>query len=109
LLKKIEPRTNDIMEKLVWVSHQKTTWIEDLAYCLIGIFDIPLTIMYGEGKKAFHGLQAEIVQHSHDRGLFIWAGSPSSYNSMVAEGPTAFLHNLVESALSEDSVHFIPL
>jgi hypothetical protein len=51
-----------------------------------------LSIAYREGKKAFHRLQAEIIQHSHDRGLFIWEGSPSSYNIMFTKGPKAFSH-----------------
>jgi hypothetical protein len=85
-----EPGTRDVREKMVWVSKRQTTRIEDMAYCLIGIFDIPLSIAYGEGQKAFHRLQAEIVQRSHDRELFAWNGSSSSLNSMFAAGPQGF-------------------
>jgi hypothetical protein len=89
-LHNFEPGTNDIRERMVWASKRETTRIEDMAYCLIGIFDIPLPIAYGEGRMAFQRLQAEIVQRSHDQGLFAWNGSPSSYNSMFAAGPEAF-------------------
>ena len=85
-----EPGIIDVRERMVWASKRKTTRIEDMAYCLIGIFNIPLSIAYGEGPMAFYRLQAEIVQRSHDRGLFAWNGSPSSHNSMFAAGPEAF-------------------
>jgi Heterokaryon incompatibility protein (HET) len=85
-----EPGTNNIREKMVWASKRKTTRIEDVAYCLIGIFNIPLSIAYGEGQMAFYRLQVEILQRSHDRGLFAWNGFPSSYNTMFAAGPEAF-------------------
>jgi hypothetical protein len=85
-----EPGTINVRERMVWVSERKTTRIEDMAYCLIGIFNIPLSIAYGEGQMAFHRLQVEILQRSHDRGLFAWNGSPSLHNTMFAAGPEAF-------------------
>jgi len=85
-----EPGIINVRERMVWVSKRKTTRIEDMAYCLIGIFNIPLSIAYGEGPMAFHRLQVEIVERSHDRGLFAWNGSPSLHNSMFAAGPEAF-------------------
>jgi Heterokaryon incompatibility protein (HET) len=90
-LLEFEPGTkSNIREKMVWMSKRTTTRIEDMAYCLIGIFNIPLSIAYGEGQMAFYRLQVEILQHSHDRGLFVWNGLPSSHNTMFAAGPKAF-------------------
>ena len=77
-------------DAFVWVSKRKTTRVEDIAYCLIGLLAIPLLIAYGEGNMAFHRLQVEILQHSHNLGLFAWTGQPSTYNSMLAEGPQCF-------------------
>jgi hypothetical protein len=88
-----EPGINRVNEMMVWASKRKTTRVEDMAYCLIGIFNVPLSIAYGEGRMAFHRLQVEIVQRSHDRGLFVWNGPSSSQsplNSMFAAGPEAF-------------------
>ncbi|KDR68979.1 hypothetical protein GALMADRAFT_36116, partial [Galerina marginata CBS 339.88] len=59
-------------DALVWLSKRKTTRIEDMAYCLIGLLGIPLTIAYGEGEMAFYRLQVEIVQRSPDMGIFVW-------------------------------------
>ncbi|KAF8961969.1 hypothetical protein BDZ97DRAFT_1166094 [Flammula alnicola] len=84
------PGVNRAREALVWASKRRTTRIEDIAYCLIGLLDIPLSIAYGEGKMASYRLQLEILQRSHDMGLFVWKGEPSAYNSMLAAGPHCF-------------------
>ena len=84
------PGIDHARDALVWVSNRKTTRIEDIAYCLIGLLGIPFSIAYGEGNMAFRRLQVEILQHSHDKGLFAWIGQPSAYNSMLAEGPQCF-------------------
>jgi hypothetical protein len=44
-----------------WAAKRKTTIAEDKACCLMGIFDIYLPLIYGEGvKNAFIRLQDEI-------------------------------------------------
>ena len=90
LLGQFEPGTDNVREKMVWASGRNTMRIEDMAYCLIGIFGVSLSIAYGEGKMAFYRLQVEILQSSHDHGLFTWNGSPSFHNSILAAGPEAF-------------------
>jgi hypothetical protein len=57
---------------MTWVSRRKTTRTEDLAYCLLGIFDISMPLLYGEGDKAFFRLQEEIMKTSGDQSLFAW-------------------------------------
>jgi Heterokaryon incompatibility protein (HET) len=89
-----EPGMQHIKERMVWASARKTTRIEDKAYCLIGIFDVSLSIAYGEGAMAFHRLQLEIMQRSDDKGLFAWRGQESAYNSMLAAGPECFFRSM---------------
>jgi hypothetical protein len=55
-----------------WASHRETTRIEDTAYFLLGIFDVNLPLLYGEGQKAFLRLQEEILRSSYDYSLFAW-------------------------------------
>ena len=93
------PGINHAGNALFWVSKRKTTRIEDIAYCLIGLLGIPLSIAYGEGNMAFRRLQVEILQHTHDMGLFAWIGQPSAYNSMLAEGPECFSQSSLQSHL----------
>ena len=49
-------------ERLQWAANRKTRKKEDKAYCLLGIFDIFMPLMYGEGDNAFHRLQEEIAK-----------------------------------------------
>jgi hypothetical protein len=61
-----------------------------MAYCLIGLLNIPLSIAYGEGERAFYRLQVEILQQTADMGLFVWQGQAATNNSMLAIGPHCF-------------------
>src|SRR5450756_2311184 len=42
-----------VARKMSWASKRQTTREEDIAYCLLGIFDISMPLLYGEGSKAF--------------------------------------------------------
>ncbi|EFQ25638.1 HET domain-containing protein [Colletotrichum graminicola M1.001] len=60
-------------ERLKWLARRETTRIEDMAYCMLGIFDINMPLLYGEGKKAFIRLQEEIINATTDQSIFAWA------------------------------------
>ena len=47
-------------ERMRWASKRKTKKKEDKAYSLLGIFDVFMPLIYGEGENAFIRLQAEI-------------------------------------------------
>ncbi|KAI0529889.1 heterokaryon incompatibility protein-domain-containing protein [Xylaria digitata] len=60
-------------KRMSWAASRETTRIEDVAYCLLGIFDVNMPLIYGEGKKAFKRLQEEIIKASpEDHTLFAW-------------------------------------
>ncbi|KAI1613042.1 heterokaryon incompatibility protein-domain-containing protein [Exophiala viscosa] len=40
-----------IAMRMSWVSHRQTTRIEDMAYCMLGLFDVHMPLIYGEGRK----------------------------------------------------------
>ncbi|KAJ0336998.1 hypothetical protein COL922a_007293 [Colletotrichum nupharicola] len=52
-----------------WAADRETTRPEDMAYCLMGIFDINMPMIYGEGKKAFERLQEHILSSKEDTSL----------------------------------------
>jgi hypothetical protein len=55
-------------ERMSWATKRETTVEEDQAYCLMGIFDIFLPIIYGEGKEhALKRLREEINKISKER------------------------------------------
>lgn len=49
-----------VAQKMAWTVRRNTTREEDQAYCLLGIFDIHMPMIYGEGKGAFRRLEKEI-------------------------------------------------
>jgi hypothetical protein len=65
-----------VAQKMSWAARRKTTRKEDMAYCLLGLFDINMPLLYGEGEKAFLRLQEHIAASSTDHSLFAW-GAPS--------------------------------
>jgi hypothetical protein len=55
-------------ERMSWAESRKTKREEDAAYSLLGIFDIHMPLIYGEGqKKAFIRLQKEIKESLKDQ------------------------------------------
>ena len=58
--------------KMSWASARTTSRLEDMAYCLLGLFDVNMPLLYGEGIKAFERPQPEIIKKSDDESLFAW-------------------------------------
>ncbi|KUI61979.1 Vegetative incompatibility protein HET-E-1 [Cytospora mali] len=61
-----------VSQKMAWASQRTTTRLEDMSYCLLGMFNVNMPLLYGEGEKAFIRLQQEIIEASNDQTLFIW-------------------------------------
>jgi hypothetical protein len=59
-------RAVPVARRMSWASTRQTTRKEDLAYCLLGIFDINMPLLYGEGEKAFLRLQEAIATEIND-------------------------------------------
>ncbi|KAL4070146.1 heterokaryon incompatibility protein-domain-containing protein [Scleroderma yunnanense] len=74
---------------LSWAANRTTTRIEDSAYSLLGLLDVNMPMLYGEGKKAFHRLQLEIIRMSDDQSIFAWRGSNRT-GSILADDPSFF-------------------
>lgn len=62
-----------IAQRMSWAAERTTTVVEDMAYCLLGIFDINMPMLYGQGEGAFQKLQHEIIKVSGDQSIFAWA------------------------------------
>ncbi|KAK0639376.1 heterokaryon incompatibility protein-domain-containing protein [Cercophora newfieldiana] len=60
--------------RMSWATDRETTRPEDLAYSLLGIFDVQMPLIYGEGaEKSFLRLQHHILeQDGDDDTLFAW-------------------------------------
>ncbi|KAI1737986.1 heterokaryon incompatibility protein-domain-containing protein [Xylaria scruposa] len=83
-----------VARKLSWAATRTTTKVEDMAYCLMGLFDVNMPLIYGEGKKAFQRLQSEIMNHSDDDSIFAWSHSKEEYtgsfSGILADSPSCF-------------------
>lgn len=69
-----------IAQRFSWAASRSATRVEDLAYCLLGLFDINMPLIYGEGRKAFQRLQEEIIKTSTDHSIFAFDRSRSPGN-----------------------------
>ena len=61
-----------VANRMLWAAKRRTTRAEDQAYCLMGLFDVTMPIIYGEGARAFQRLQQKIMKHGFDMSLFAW-------------------------------------
>jgi hypothetical protein len=73
LLTRKEIWNRSVAQRMSWASGRVTTRVEDVAYCLLGIFGINMPMLYGEGPKAFLRLQEEIIKVSNDQSIFAWS------------------------------------
>jgi hypothetical protein len=83
-----------IAQRMSWASTRTTTRVEDMAYCLMGVFDVNMPTIYGEGEKAFIRLQEEIMKESADESIFAWDASAKDRNlssiGALATSPAQF-------------------
>ncbi|KAH8755045.1 hypothetical protein F5883DRAFT_607695 [Diaporthe sp. PMI_573] len=84
-----------IGRRMSWASSCSCEHEEDLAYALIGLFGVSMTILYGEGPLAFLRLQDEISRTTDDASLFCWQAGPHAsheYRGLFAHSPAEFSH-----------------
>ncbi|KAH6887481.1 heterokaryon incompatibility protein-domain-containing protein [Thelonectria olida] len=94
-----------VATRMQWVEKRETTRPEDMAYCLMGIFDVNMPLLYGEGpEKAFYRLQQEIITASDDQSILLWHESPGAdfagFTPTLAQHPSWFRNSgaLVKNA-----------
>jgi hypothetical protein len=69
-----------IPQRLSWIEKRNTTRPEDKAYSLLGIFDVQIPLLYGEGQqKAFGRLQEEIDKGSKGERLTLSTYQPRCF------------------------------
>ncbi len=59
-----------VEERMAWAGRRKTTLKEDKVYCLLGIFGVFLSLIYGEGEAhAALRLREEVQRRQEGRGI----------------------------------------
>lgn len=65
-------KASSVATKMSWAANRFTTREEDRAYSLLGLFDVNIPLIYGEGKRAFLRLQKELIQNQNDESILAW-------------------------------------
>lgn len=89
-------KSTSTAKRMSWASRRATTRKEDIAYCLMGLFDVNMPLLYGEGEKAFIRLQEEIMKHSDDQSLFAWTDPTATadyHQGLLARSPAHFVNS----------------
>lgn len=88
-----------IAERMSWAADGRTTRPEDQSYSLLGLFEVNMPVLYGEGAaKAFQRLQQEIIKDTLDQSIFAWKRRPcleepeGLNSSLLATSPIDFLY-----------------
>lgn len=96
-------RATCLGQRMSWAAYRQTTREEDTAYCLLGIFQVNMSLRYGEGSKAFLRLQEEILASSTDLSLLAWNqkdGETQTYRGIFSRHPIEF-RNLSQCRLDD--------
>lgn len=89
-----ELQSASVAQKMSWASRRHTSRVEDMAYCLMGLFGINMPILYGEGDTAFYRLQLEIMGKEDDESIFVWEDQEGLdweiLSGLLSPSPAAF-------------------
>lgn len=80
-------RGYSVAQRLSWASRRATTRIEDQAYSLLGLFDITMPLVYGEGSEAFTRLLEAIIRKYADHSFL---ASQLRYADFLPRSPKEF-------------------
>lgn len=89
--------TASVAQKMSWAGTRQSTRIEDLAYSLLGIFEINMPMLYGEEERAFLRLQAEIIRTCPDPSILAWR-LPTELPQIISEDPENWYSGVMASS-----------
>ncbi|OAX36057.1 hypothetical protein K503DRAFT_744950 [Rhizopogon vinicolor AM-OR11-026] len=83
-LLKFRPGPVRVDERMTWAARRKTTRVEDVAYSLMGIFDVSLQIAYGEGEDRAFCRLIEAIMQTGNPSVLNWTGEAAMHCSSDA-------------------------
>ncbi|KAK4621759.1 NADH kinase POS5, mitochondrial [Fulvia fulva] len=96
--------------RMAWAANRHSSREEDKAYSLMGIFDVNMPMLYGEGSKAFARLQEGIIRTSTNHSILAWQAyedghdtllfSPSPYGFRRAHKIVSWSHPGIDESFS---------
>jgi hypothetical protein len=70
-------------ERMLWAGTRQTTREEDMAYSLLGIFDVYLPLIYGEGRANAVGRLQEAIDRKEKGMLCLLSRSRLHYTEVI--------------------------
>ena len=100
-----------IAARMSWAASRQTRRVEDVAYCLLGIFNVHMPLIYGEGQAAFRRLQEEIVKRNNDLTIFAWDMSQHCLDNqqilgLFSQSPAGFAYSSGVRPFADDFLEF---
>lgn len=100
-------QTASVAQRMSWAAHRETKKVEDIAYCLLGLFGVTMGMIYGEREMAFFRLQEEIMKRTRDDSILAWGldvngqatnnkldqGQQVTAGRILAANPSAFANS----------------
>ena len=75
-----------IAQRFSWAANRKTSRAEDRAYSLLGLLDIQMPLLYGEGHRALRRLQEHLLTRCKDDSLFAWSATTGILSLSTSSG-----------------------
>ncbi|KAF4819142.1 Vegetative incompatibility protein HET-E-1 [Colletotrichum siamense] len=98
-------RDASFAQRMSWAAKRATTRVEDMTYCLYGIFNVSLPIMYGEGASAaFSRLQEAILQRTPDASILAW-GLDLQHDDLSSQQPSINRYGHILAASPRDFIN----
>ncbi|KAK7957687.1 Vegetative incompatibility protein HET-E-1 [Apiospora saccharicola] len=90
-----------VAERMSWAAERKTSRPEDIVYCLLGIFDIHMPLLYGEGEqKAFARLHSELILRTPDLSWLAWSKPATAADEQAKD------HEMLRSVIAPAPSYF---
>jgi hypothetical protein len=76
-------RTFCVAERMSWVETWKITYEEDIIYSLLGIFDVYMSLIYGEGRDNVGGRLREAIDRKEKGALSLATRIGYNYSKVI--------------------------
>ena len=81
---RFSPGPHKVDTRMTWAARRNTTRAEDVAYSMMGIFNVSMPTAYGEGgERAFCRL-IEVIMQFGDPSVLNWRGDPANHHTSHA-------------------------
>ena len=95
LSSRLKIQSASVAQKFSWAATRETSREEDSAYCLLGLLNVNMPMLYGEGKRSFYRLQLELMKMTNEHTLFAWepTGAIAASHGLLANSPRGFYNS----------------